>query len=93
MEVYADRQRKVNNFHELYFLNNNNNNNNNNLFLPTMSSNHTKELENLRKLRATLEAVRESTEKILKDVNTINNVNNPTLLQNSKDFKNALDQV
>ncbi|RCK64646.1 hypothetical protein Cantr_00216 [Candida viswanathii] len=49
--------------------------------------------ENLRKLRASLEAVRESTDKILKDVTTINKVNNPTLLQNSKDLQNALDKI
>ncbi|RCK57348.1 hypothetical protein Cantr_06282 [Candida viswanathii] len=49
-------------------------------------STYTQELENLRKLRASLEA-------ILKDVTTINKVNNPTLLQNSKDLQNALDKI
>lgn len=58
-----------------------------------MSSNYTKELENLRKLRATLEAVRVSTGKILQDVEIINKVNNPILLQNTKDFNNALDKL
>lgn len=58
-----------------------------------MSSNYTKELENLRKLRATLEAVRVSTGKILQDVEIINKVNNPILLQNTKDLNNALDKL
>lgn len=58
-----------------------------------MLSKHTEELENLRKLRATLEAIRESTDKILLDISTIYKDNNPQLLQNSKDFQKALNDL
>ena len=56
-----------------------------------MLTKHTQELENLRKLRATLEAIKESTDKMLQDISTIYTDTNPQSLQNSKDFHRALN--
>lgn len=58
-----------------------------------MLTKHTQELENLQKLRATLEAIKESTDKMLQDISTIYKDNNPQLLQNSKDFQKALNDL
>ena len=49
-----------------------------------MLSKHTQELENLRKLRATLEAIKESTDKMLQDISTIYKDNNPNYYKTLK---------
>lgn len=59
----------------------------------TMNDNYAKELDNLRKLRATLQAVKESTDKILQDVETVYKNNNPQLLQQSKDLDQTINKV
>lgn len=58
-----------------------------------MNDNYAKELDNLRKLRATLQAVKESTDKILQDVETVYKNNNPQLLQQSKDLDQTINKV
>ncbi|KAL6452909.1 hypothetical protein SBY92_000254 [Candida maltosa Xu316] len=57
------------------------------------SPDRTAEIENLRTFRAALEAIRESTEKILEDLTTIHKENNPTLLENAKEFRSALNYL
>ena len=58
-----------------------------------MNDNYAKELDNLRKLRATLQAVKESTDKILQDVETVYKNNNPQLLQQSKELDQTINKV
>ncbi|KAI5949459.1 hypothetical protein KGF57_004669 [Candida theae] len=59
----------------------------------TMDNEYAKELSNLRKLRATLQAVKESTDKILQDVETVYKDNHPQLLEQSKELEQTINKI
>lgn len=61
--------------------------------ISSMDNDYAKELSNLRKLRATLQAVKESTDKILQDVETVYKNNHPQLLEQSKDLEQTINKV
>lgn len=59
----------------------------------TMDNDYARELSNLRKLRATLQAIKESTDKILQDVETVYKNNHPQLLEQSKDLEQTINKI
>lgn len=61
--------------------------------ISSMDNDYAKELSNLRKLRATLQAVKESTDNILQDVETVYKNNHPQLLEQSKDLEQTINKV
>lgn len=61
--------------------------------ISSMDNDYAKELSNLRKLRATLQAVKESTDKILQDVETVYKNNHPQLLEQSKDLEETINKA
>lgn len=60
-----------------------------------MSTNdtYTSQLENLKKTRSVLQAIKAATDSIYQDIYTVRQVNNPQILEETKALKLVIDKI
>lgn len=51
------------------------------------------QIENLRKMRAMFQAIKEATEKIHDDIYQVHKINNPTILEEAKALKDTIEKL